>query len=905
MRVSVADRFGPYQIIRPISSGGMGEVYLARDTRLERDVALKVLPADVADKGDYQRRFLREARAAGALNHPNILAIYDVGTDLPCPFLITELVDGATLRHEIDRGRVAVRRLLDIAVQIAEGLAAAHDAGIVHRDLKPENIMVTRDGRAKILDFGLAKMQGGREAAAQEETEIGTVLGTLLYMSPEQGRGGVVDFRSDQFSFGVVLYEMAAGVHPFRRETGVQTLAAIIEDEPRPLADAGAATPPPLRWIVERCLAKDPTQRYAATADLARDLSTLRTRLSEADADWLMSAPRSWRRRVGQAALVTMLAAAAVWWGREALLRPAAFESLQVTPLVVDAGYQGAPAWSPDGQTLAYVAEVSGILQVFTRNLASSRTAPLTASTFSCYDPFWSTDGTRVYYHSAAEDKQGLFSVSVGGGGEPRRVLANAFRATASPDGRSLAFLKEGSVQGGRLSLWVAAADDGSGERQVPLPSDDLGMTDGWLRFSPDGSKLMVWGYGFLNTREDSPRPDFFWLVSLNDGAVRPVLGSLSDRGHDLIAFDWLPDNQRVVVSSTDQRSGRRRLWLADLQRDRIEPLTLNGVDEGYPAVSRSGRVAYTSESVNFDLIAIPTDGRPPKTILATTRSEYDPAFSRARAQYAFVSDRRGLIELSLRSADGLFDMPLVTSQTFPGEYTWTLGSLAFSPDGARIAYQRFGERTGYRIWISDTAGAGPPVPLARIPIGNTYQDAPTWSPDGNWIAYIQGSPGGTWRLVKVRARGGDQPQLVSEMVVPLSRPAWSPDGKWILFDSPEGLAIVSPDGGAPRVLSPDGWFACAWSDDSQTVFGLRESDAVRGHYMLARLDVASARERVIVPDLGAIPPAMQPIRGLSPMGGGEFATSIARPSAGIFALDGVNASRSGWDRVRSIWGRR
>ena len=243
-----------------------------------------------------------------------------------------------TLRHEIDRGRVPVRRLLDIAVQVAEGLAAAHDAGIVHRDLKPENIMVTRDGRAKILDFGLAKVQGVRGAAAQEETEIGTVLGTLPYMSPEQGRGGVVDFRSDQFSFGVLLYEMAVGVHPFRRETGVQTLAAIIEDEPHPLVDASAATPAPLRWTIERCLAKDPSQRYAATADLARDLSTLRARLSESDGEWLMSAPRSWRRRVAQVALVTALAAAALGWGLEPRLRPSALESLQITPLVVDAG---------------------------------------------------------------------------------------------------------------------------------------------------------------------------------------------------------------------------------------------------------------------------------------------------------------------------------------------------------------------------------------------------------------------------------------------------------------------------------------------------------------------------------------------------------------------------------------
>jgi serine/threonine protein kinase len=262
-------------------------------------------------------------------------------------------VDGVTLRHEIDRGRVPVRRLLDIAVQIAEGLAAAHDAGIVHCDLKPENIMITRDGRAKILDFGLAKVNAVRGATPQEETEIGTVAGTPSYMSPEQGRGGVLDFRSDQFSFGIVLYEMAAGVHPFRRETGVQTIAAIIEDEPRPLVDATAATPAPLRWMIERCLAKDPSHRYAATADLARDLSMLRARLPEADDGRLMSTPRRWRRRVGQVALVSVLVAGVLVWGLA--LRPDAapisYERLTFRPGMIHSA-----RFAPDGETVVYSA---------------------------------------------------------------------------------------------------------------------------------------------------------------------------------------------------------------------------------------------------------------------------------------------------------------------------------------------------------------------------------------------------------------------------------------------------------------------------------------------------------------------------------------------------------------------
>ena len=236
-------------------------------------------------------------------------------------------------------------------------------------------------------------------------------------------------------------------------------------------------------------------------------------------------------------------------------------------------------------------------------------------------------------------------------------------------------------------------------------------------------------------------------------------------------------------------------------------------------------------------------------------------------------------------------DLPLVTNQKF-SDYTWTLGSLAFSPEGDRIAFQRFGDQTGYRIWISDTEGAGPAVQLDPVSIGTMHQDAPTWSPTdgGNWVVYVQGIPGGTWQLVKKRVRDRDR-TVLSEKVLPLSRTAWSPDGKWILFNSVDGLAIVSPDGGEPRDLGADEWFAYGWSDDSKAILGLRESDD-GGHYMLVRLDVATGRERVVAADLGTIPPATQPIRGLSSMGNGEFITSVARPSSGIFVLDGVKTLR-------------
>lgn len=264
-------RLGPYELVSPLGAGGMGEVYRARDTRLRRDVAVKVLPADVATDPGRRARFEQEANATAALNHPNILGIHDIGHDRGVLYVATEIVAGETLASLIERGPISMRTLLDVAVQAADGVASAHAAGIVHRDLKPANIMVTTDGWVKILDFGLAKQTaavpiGAGETMPAGHTEPGMVMGTVNYMSPEQARGTVADFRSDQFSFGLVLYEMATGRKAFAKAESVQTMAAIVSEEPPPIE---GRVPAPLRWVVERCLAKDPAGRYDSSGDQA------------------------------------------------------------------------------------------------------------------------------------------------------------------------------------------------------------------------------------------------------------------------------------------------------------------------------------------------------------------------------------------------------------------------------------------------------------------------------------------------------------------------------------------------------------------------------------------------------------------------------------------------------------
>src|SRR5262249_39414997 len=293
--LSSGSRIGPYEIVAPLGAGGMGEVYRARDSRLGREIALKVLPTDVAGDASRRSRFEQEARAASALAHPHIVTIHDVGESDGSVWIAMELVEGRTVRGLLVAGGLPVRRVLEIGSQVAEGLAAAHAAGIIHRDLKPENVVVSKDGYVKILDFGLAKLVESMPAAADaptmaagaSPTQPGTVMGTVGYMSPEQAAGQPVDFRSDQFSLGSILYEMATGQRAFHRKTGVETLAAIVREEPEPMARLNPAVPAPLRRTIERCLANEPETPHASTKDLARDLESVRDHLSETSASAL------------------------------------------------------------------------------------------------------------------------------------------------------------------------------------------------------------------------------------------------------------------------------------------------------------------------------------------------------------------------------------------------------------------------------------------------------------------------------------------------------------------------------------------------------------------------------------------------------------------------------------------
>src|SRR5580765_134290 len=453
MSQAAGAKIGPYEIVASLGAGGMGEVYRARDPRLGRDVAIKILPAYFCQDADRLRRFEQEARAASALNHPNILAVYDIGTNDGAPYLVTELLEGGDLRERLTGWTIPARRAVECAVQIAHGLSAAHDKGIVHRDLKPENIFVCRDGRIKILDFGLAKLTTPETGDATStsldplnQTGSGVVLGTAGYMSPEQVRGEKADARSDIFSFGAVLYEMVSGQRAFSGRTAADRASSILKDDPPDLRSSGRNVPVGLDRIVRHCLEKSPEQRFQSARDLAFHLETASP---DSESIAALAAPAHDRKKGRLSSLIfaigclaVLAAALAGWWyGKKA---QAAHKDVTFLRLTDFAGLEDSPAFSPDGKSVAFVSDASGSRQIWIRLLAGGPPLQLTHDAGDHLEPRWSQDSAAILYYTPPPEgnTQGTLWELPALGGSPRRLASSMSGAEVSHDGKRLTFFR-------------------------------------------------------------------------------------------------------------------------------------------------------------------------------------------------------------------------------------------------------------------------------------------------------------------------------------------------------------------------------------------------------------------------------------------------------------------------------
>jgi eukaryotic-like serine/threonine-protein kinase len=826
MTLSAGARLGPYEILAPLGAGGMGEVYRARDTRLGREVAVKVLPPEVAADADRLRRFEKEARAASSLNHPNIVTIHEVERIDSTSFIVMELVDGKTLREVVSESAMPVRRLLAIAVQIAEGLARAHSAGIVHRDLKPENVMVTKGGLVKIMDFGLAKLahpelEGGeltQGATVSGGTSPGVVMGTVGYMSPEQASGHPVDFRSDQFSFGSLLYEMATGKQPFKRATAAQSLAAIIQDEPEPVAVASPKVPPPLRWIIERCMAKEARERYASTEDLARDLAGVRDHLSEApfsgESVGIARAPS--RRRLGYAAAIAAvlaLSAGVFTLGRRVGEKP--IPTFQ--RLTFSRGAVGYARFAPDGQTVLYGGMwENDPMEVFSMRLGSREARSLASNAGLLAVSSSGEMALSTGWENRGPWNIGTLALAPLAGGAPRELAANVVDADWSPDGSALAvtrFLPERSANRLEFPLGKPLYESSSriGQPRISPRGDLIAFLE-----HPDGdmpgSVAVVDRAGKKRTLSSgwSSAHGLAWSAARDEIWFTGSRGAMFDQG---IYAVTLTGKERTVA-----RWGG--FWsLCDIARDgrvlavRANPrMSLVGLPPGESAerdlswfdislvvdLSADGKTMLflELESAGTKLITYlrATDGSP-----ALRLGDGDPLALSPDASLALVIQGGGF----QRQVQGGFQPRLVAIPTKAGEQrVLPRGAIkeyygaVFFPDNKRILVQGR-EKDRFKTYIQELDGT---PPRSFLPEGVL---AAAVSPDGRRVA------------ASFYERDGDQ--------------------------FPTALYVYSTDGGEPqqRFRLEKGFEPIRWSADGRSVF-LCKMDRLIAR--VDRLDLATGK---------------------------------------------------------------
>jgi Tol biopolymer transport system component len=792
-------RVGHYQILSPLGAGGMGEVYLALDTRLGRRVALKLLPSEFTQDAVRVRRFELEALAASALNHPNIVTIYDIGRDEDSHFIATEYVEGRTLQGVIHGEPLKTEEALSVAAQVAEALSAAHAAGIVHRDIKPDNIMLRPDGYVKVLDFGIAKLtepassaDGAHSSAAKGQTETGAVVGTVAYMSPEQALGRPVDQRTDVFNLGLVLYELLTGTHPFRRDSNAATFDAILNRDPPPpkLRDAEAA--PELERVLLRALEKDRELRYQTASDLRAELKRLQRRLDSSPSvsgDYA-ARPRAARagasrRRAAVLAFAALLVVAASA-GAYLALRPSAPRAGEAasatrakhnfTQLTDQFGQELHPSLSPDGKVLIYAGRPSDDWDIYWQRIGGRNPRNLTEnSPADDTQPAFSPDGERIVFRSE-RDGGGVFVMGATGE-SARRVTDFGYYPAWSPDGREVAvstelFIDPNVRSSGLSEVWVVDVATGE-KRQLTDAKTGDATQPAW---SPTGARIAYWGKHRGGQRD-------IWTIPARGGDPVQVT--------DDAAFDWnpvwSPDGGHIYFVS--DRGGSMNLWRV-------------------PVEEQTGRVTG-----------------PPEPLTAPSPYAQQVAFSRDGRRAAYVS------QVGSTNIYAAAFSPYKEAVTGPPAAV-TRGSRHaaapdLSPDGEWFVYSSQGERQE-DIYLGRRDGAEPPRKLTD----DVYKDRnPRWSPDGTRITFYS-DRSGRYEAWTVGADGGRLTQLTfTEGTAGVAYPFWSPDGARLAFNrNGESCWIIeaAPPWGEQtprRIPNPadrrlGGFWAFSWSPDGRRLAG-------------------------------------------------------------------------------------
>ncbi|MBA2305552.1 MAG: serine/threonine-protein kinase, partial [Acidobacteria bacterium] len=720
---SSGTRIGSFEIVDLLGAGGMGAVYRAYDPRLRRQVAIKVLPPTVAGDADRLQRFEREALAVARLAHPNILAIHDIGTHEGSPYLVTELLEGETLRQKMAGQPLSIRRAVEYASQIARGLAAAHEHGIVHRDIKPDNLFITRDGRLKILDFGLAKLT---DADAVTDADAATltvrglgVLGTASYMSPEQARGAGADHRADLFSLGVVLYEMLSGVSPFRRGSSAETMTAVIREEV-PEFSSPSVCPPPLNRILRHCLEKNPAERFQTARDLVFDLEAL----SDPASVPVRPAGRRFSNRYLRALFtvcaLALIAGAGFMVGQRTAApaqRPGITGIYRLTDF---SGIEEFPAIAPDSKAVAFTARVDGSRQIFVRLLAGGTALQVTKEAVDHEMPRWSRDASAIVYFSPAAPggRHGTIWEVPALGGAPRRIIDSTGGGDIGRDGRVACF----RVADGQIEL-VTASTDGADVAVVTRFSEPVYYT--FPRWSPDAKWIAY-------QRGDGVRWDIF-VVPAGGGPPR----QLTRENRQIHGLAWLPDSSRIVYSSsrgsTMSYLPTLSLWEADL--DGSEPRLVAPGEPSYvhPDIHESGTMVASRLQMQFDLWRYPTDAAPEDNVrraLRLTRQTgqiQTPTVGSSDREIAFLSDSGGHANLWVLTL-GQGELRQITHER---DRSVALGVPVWSPDGKRIAFvsSRGNTGLGFGVWTVAPDG-GNLRNLAANGLGMA------WSEDGQWVYY-------------------------------------------------------------------------------------------------------------------------------------------------------------------------